>query len=121
MSRTWSRRALGEARRRDGIKRALSGAPDAWVDAAKDAVCVCSAYLRDFTTDDVQELLETLDVGRPRDSRAWGGIMVMMSRGANVCRPTGRYRKSTDPTCNRRPKAVWASTVLHTPLAEIDW
>jgi len=63
------------AARDDGKQRAIDHAPDSWVLAGRDALHHVCRMRPKFTTDQIWERLDTLDVDPPHEPRAMVGVV----------------------------------------------
>ena len=92
-----------EEARDEAVRRVERAAPEAWMQAARDATVQVALSRFDFTTDDVWAALgdET-----PPEPRAMGAVMKALA-GEGRIRATGEYRKSVRVECHARPVAVW--------------
>jgi hypothetical protein len=89
----------------EAINRVAEHANSAWMAEAREAVKVLCRRGREFTTDDIYDLMTLVNI-ETRDKRAMGAI----TRWAAVERlavNTGRVVKSKSIRNHHRPLAVW--------------
>lgn len=94
--------------RDEAIAQVGGAAPSSWMDDAKAAVMHVALHTKDFTTDDVWELLGD---STPPEPRAMGAVIKSLSSAGKIV-ATGGYRKSVRVECHARPVAVWRLTQL---------
>lgn len=91
----------------EAIDRVEANADDAWTIAARKAVIACAQSNLHFTTDDVWEMLDELEVNT-HDNRALGAVMRWAAR-QRIIYSTTTYMKSERPECHSRPIKVWST------------
>ena len=87
-----------------------ANASPTWLELATEAVRWICQNKPTFTTDDVWERLAAVTKMAPHEPRAMGAVMRQAAR-ENWCTATGNYKKSVQPSCHRRPIAVWVSLI----------
>ena len=98
--------SAGEAARDEAIDRVGRSVDPEWYACVLDAIEHVAARGRDFTTDDVWEVLAEREVNRPRERRAMGAAMNRMKH-AGVIVATDRMVPTARPEGHRNPKRVW--------------
>lgn len=91
----------------DFMERVEANADAAWKTKAFDSVIHLCRTRRQFTADDVWELLAGEEVGT-HEPRALGAVIVKAAK-SGLCRSTGRYEQSRLPVRHRRPVVIWES------------
>lgn len=95
----------------EALRNVEDGADPVWMEQVGEIVRGIARRKETFTTDDVWEVVRARDtLSSSQEPRALGAIMCGMAR-EGIIESTGYYRKSTDPRCHSRPKAVWHSLV----------
>jgi len=93
----------------EAINRVEANANAKWREAAYLACCLCAYKWREFTTDDVWELMDALFPDcQTHEPRAMGAIMRKAVRAGKI-EASGESFKSRRPQCHGRPIAVWDS------------
>jgi hypothetical protein len=90
-----------------GIQRADTGTPEAWKDAALEAVRSLAHSRETFTTDDVWPLIAEPD---PPNARAMAGVMLRAAAAGWIAN-TNRSTKSARAGMHRQPITLWRSLV----------
>lgn len=96
----------GKELRDDAIERVKQNCSPEWMASATKAVELCAKFRNEFTVDDVQEVLESLGVPKPREGRAMGAVMNSCRR-SGLIEPTGRYKASRQAHCHANPRQIW--------------
>lgn len=60
----------------------------------------------DFITEDFRFWAESHGLVKPKESRAYGGIVLRASKSGLIY-PTGEFRNMKSPKCHDNPKRVW--------------
>jgi hypothetical protein len=99
----------GPALKAAGMEQATSAA-GSWVETALDAVAQLAATGRDFTSEDVIELVGVPHVGGGANRNNAVGAMMSAAAKAGLARKTGRYVEARRPVSHARVVAVWRGT-----------
>ncbi len=98
---------LAAQARERAIDAAGRAADEAWRNAALQAVQDVAVRQREFTADDVFELLAGLPV-QTHEARAFGAVIRLAQR-LEWCTATNRFVKSRRVSRHRAPIQVWVS------------
>lgn len=97
----------------DALTLVEEGADKKWLAAALERIrhlCLTRAL---WTSDDVWEGLDGLDVST-NEPRAMGAVVKDACKRGWCC-SSGQFQKSTRPACHARPIAVWRSLLIPAP------
>jgi hypothetical protein len=92
----------------EGAQRALDGAHEGWVRAAKHTLWQLCRQGEPFTSDAIWYRLEALGVSTS-EPRALGAV-VRAAVSAGYLTHSGEYFKSTRPECHSRPLSLYLPT-----------
>ena len=101
---------LGEAKRDEGIERAIDGAGDEWAELAYRTVVELARSCDAFTSDHVW----ATGLAKPAEPRALGAVMMRAQR-EGVIEPRREFRQTAQAARHRAPVRVWRS-MLHAQL-----
>jgi hypothetical protein len=90
------------------IDQAAENANDDFIKAAKQAVMICVDRGREFTTDDIWQLLDGWGI-TTHENRALGSVMQSASRKGLITN-TYRTQKTVRPSNHSRPITIWEPT-----------
>ena len=108
LDRTKPRPTSGQELRDLGIERAAKHAGATWRTKALEVVYVTAKKYPEITSDDVHWTADGMELPRPPDPRAWGGIMVQARKNGWITK-TGRYMESRRKICHASPKPIYHS------------
>ena len=94
----------------DYLEQVEANANEAWKRAAMNAIRHLCTTKREWTADDLWDILAGEEVGT-HEPRALGAMIVKAAK-AGLCRSTGRYVQSRLPIRHNRPVAIWESVEL---------
>lgn len=92
------------------IEQVDFNADPTWKKAADKAIRHVAVTRREFSTDDVWEVLYELAIEPPDEPRALGAAMRRAARDGFIV-ATDRVVRSARPECHTRPIRVWRSLV----------
>lgn len=93
----------------DAIQRVGEHAHPEWLAEARDAVYVVALRLPQFTTDDVWDAMQDVEV-TTHEPRALGAVMRAAAK-EGICAPSLGYVNSRRRACHLRPLRVWKSLI----------
>jgi len=103
---------LGQANKADAMQRVWNHANDHWKQLAYEAVRQLARSRQWFTTDDVWHLLAANEAAT-HEHRAMGPVMLRAAKAGLIAK-TDRVLPTARPSANRRPVAIWHSTMAST-------
>jgi hypothetical protein len=92
-----------------GMARAEQGAGEDWITVAERAAYAVAAERREFTSEDVRELLRRWEVPEPANMRAMGPVMRRLAAAGAIV-PAG-FRNYKSRKRHLAPSQVWRSTL----------
>ena len=95
----------GDLLAQEAIEQAEAHADKQWLEEARRVVWALIRAGQPFTTDDVWDRLDALDV-HTHEPRALGAVLRAASRAGLVVN-SGAYVKSRRPECHSRPVPRW--------------
>jgi len=98
----------GVRRRDSALDRVERNADEVWREAALHAIRACAHRYDFFTTDQVEEVMERLNVPKTHDLRALGSLM-RRAQAMKIAFPTNSIETSKLAKNHRRPKRIWKS------------
>lgn len=96
----------GQRQRDEAIRRVGLAASDTWKAVALDALNTVAGHGRDFTSDDVWEVLDKWNVSPPQEKRAMGAIF-QRARSLGIATPTEQFIPTARPQAHCAPIRVW--------------
>lgn len=104
---------IEEARRKrdEAIARGASAADKLWMRGVEAAIYYLATTLDEFTTDDIWDHMESMEVTTPVETRSLGGAM-RRAQAEGWIKPTDRFLNSERPSCHSRPVRVWQSRIV---------
>ena len=94
----------------EGMAKAEAGASEEWKMAASLAIMDVAKKNKEFTADEVWEVLQRMGITGPQEPRAMGPMMRNAAKLGMITK-TGYSRVSQQGTNHARPVAIWKSLI----------